>query len=156
MNSKKSINILSIDGGGIRGVLPAEILIYVEKRLSELYGKETRLSEHFDYISGTSTGGILASLYCFPDENGRSKYSTLDALNIYMKHGGSIFKKEFRWFFTLNGIFGPRYRPNNLERLFKSYSDEEIKESIPMYIEKIFKDNSSLTTKELKEILNKV
>lgn len=43
-----------------------------------------------------------------------------------------------------------------LERLFKSYSDEEIKESIPMYIEKIFKDNSSLTTKELKEILNKV
>jgi len=124
MNSKKSINILSIDGGGIRGVLPAEILIYVEKRLSELYGKETRLSEHFDYISGTSTGGILASLYCFPDENGRSKYSTLDALNIYMNHGSYIFKKEFRWFFTLNGIFGPRYRPNNLDKLFKNYFDD--------------------------------
>ena len=43
-----------------------------------------------------------------------------------------------------------------LEKLFKSHSDEEIKESIPMYIEKIFKDNSSLTTKELKEIINKV
>ena len=127
---KKSINVLSIDGGGIRGVLPAQILIYVEKKLSELYGKETRISDHFDYVSGTSTGGILASLYCFPDGDGNPKYSAIDASNLYMDHGTYIFKKEFRWFFTFGGFFGPRYRPNNLEKLFKFYfGDTRIKES---------------------------
>jgi patatin-like phospholipase/acyl hydrolase len=127
---KKTINILSIDGGGIRGVLPAEILIYVEKKLSELYGRETKISEHFDYIAGTSTGGILASLYCFPDENGNPKYSAIDASNLYMEHGTSIFKKDFRWFFTFNGFFGPRYNPDNLEKLLKVYfGDIRIKES---------------------------
>ena len=66
---KKTVNVLSIDGGGIRGVLPAQILIYVEKKLSELYGKETKISDHFDYVAGTSTGGILASLYCLFAKN---------------------------------------------------------------------------------------
>lgn len=124
------INILSIDGGGIRGVLPAEILIYVEKKLSELYKKDIKLSDHFDYITGTSTGGILAALYCFPDEYGNPKYSAEDASNLYMEHGTYIFKKEFRWFYTFNGKIGPRYRPNNLEKLFDIYfKDVRIKES---------------------------
>jgi len=127
---KKTVNVLSIDGGGIRGVLPAQILIYVEKKLSELYGKETKISDHFDYVAGTSTGGILASLYCFPDENGNPKYSAIDASNLYMDHGTKIFKKDFRWFFTFNGFFGPRYNPDNLEELLKVYfGDIRIKES---------------------------
>lgn len=115
------INILSIDGGGIRGVLSAEILIYVEKKLSELYKKDIKLSDHFDYVAGTSTGGILGALYCFPDENGKPKYSAKEASDLYMDYGSHIFKKEFRWFYTFNGLFGPRYRPNNIESLFETY-----------------------------------
>jgi patatin-like phospholipase/acyl hydrolase len=127
---KDVINVLSIDGGGIRGVLPAEILVYVEKKLSELYNKEIKLSDHFDYVAGTSTGGILGALYCFPDENGNPKYSAQQASDLYMNYGSHIFKKEFRYFSTLNGMFGPRYRPNNLEGLFSDYfKDVRIKES---------------------------
>jgi patatin-like phospholipase/acyl hydrolase len=127
---KDVINVLSIDGGGIRGVLPGEILVYVEKKLSLLYKKDIKLSDHFDYIAGTSTGGILAALYCFPDENGNPKYSAEEASNLYMDHGTNIFKKEFRWFFTFNGFIGPRYRPNNLEKLLENYfKDVRIKES---------------------------
>ena len=127
---KDVINILSIDGGGIRGVLPAEILIYVESKLSELYKKDIKLSDHFDYIAGTSTGGILGALYCFPDKDGKPKYSAQEASDLYMNHGGYIFKKQVRWALTFNGFFGPRYNPDNLEKLFLEYfGDKRIKES---------------------------
>ena len=47
-----------------------------------------------------------------------------------MDHGTNIFKKDFRWFFTFNGFFGPRYNPDNLEKLLKVYfGDTRIKES---------------------------
>ena len=46
--------ILSIDGGGIRGVIPALVLAEIEKRTNK------RVADMFDLIAGTSTGGILA------------------------------------------------------------------------------------------------
>ena len=46
--------ILSIDGGGIRGIIPAIVLKEIEKETS----RDT--AEIFDFIAGTSTGGLLA------------------------------------------------------------------------------------------------
>ena len=51
----KEFKILSIDGGGIRGILPAQILAEVEADLCN----GNPLSSYFDMITGTSTGGIL-------------------------------------------------------------------------------------------------
>lgn len=55
----KKFKILSIDGGGIRGVFPAKYLACVEEEL-ERQGKSGQLCDHFDLICGTSTGGIIA------------------------------------------------------------------------------------------------
>lgn len=51
--------ILSIDGGGIRGVIPATFLALLEEQLKR-EGKAAKTSDYFDLICGTSTGGIIA------------------------------------------------------------------------------------------------
>ncbi|HLB46885.1 MAG TPA: patatin-like phospholipase family protein, partial [Anaerolineales bacterium] len=50
----KKIRILSIDGGGIRGVIPAMVMAEIEKRT------QRPIAELFNLVAGTSTGGILA------------------------------------------------------------------------------------------------
>jgi len=58
---RKKVRILSIDGGGIRGILPATILHYLENQLQVKTGDdEVRLSDYFDYMAGTSTLDGLA------------------------------------------------------------------------------------------------
>ncbi|KAJ1416032.1 Patatin-like phospholipase domain [Sesbania bispinosa] len=52
------VTILSIDGGGIRGFIPATILAFLETQLQELDGESARLADYFDVIAGTSTGGL--------------------------------------------------------------------------------------------------
>lgn len=69
--SKRLIKILSIDGGGVRGIIPATILANLESRLPP--GR--RLGECFDIIAGTSAGGIIALLLATPDSNGKPKYT---------------------------------------------------------------------------------
>jgi len=54
------VKILAIDGGGIRGVIPAVLLAEIEKRTGQ------PISELFDLIAGTSTGGIPALLLAAP------------------------------------------------------------------------------------------
>ena len=63
----KKVRILSLDGGGIRGVIPAYILQYVEQKLIEITKKpNARIADYFDLIVGTSTGGILTCFYLTP------------------------------------------------------------------------------------------
>src|SRR5690554_283377 len=55
----KKFKILSIDGGGIRGLIPAKVLADLEEELKK-EDPDKPLHEHFDLICGTSTGAILA------------------------------------------------------------------------------------------------
>jgi patatin-like phospholipase/acyl hydrolase len=111
--------ILSIDGGGIRGILPGQVLVSLEKKLQKKSGNaNARLTDYFDLFAGTSTGGILTGLYLCPDNNGKPKYSASDAVELYSQHGGSIFKKKR---FTLDGLIEETYDASELETLLKGY-----------------------------------
>ena len=87
---KKKICILSIDGGGIRGIIPAKILVRLEKLLQE-YSRnpQARISDYFDLIAGTSTGSILTGLYLCPSDGERkmAKYTAQQALDLYLNEG---------------------------------------------------------------------
>lgn len=80
--------ILSIDGGGIRGLIPALVLAEIEQATGK------RISELFDLIVGTSTGGILALALNIKDTNGKAKYSAEDLTKIYLERGKNVFDKS--------------------------------------------------------------
>lgn len=88
--------ILSIDGGGIRGILAAEILSKLEKMIADRTGDPAaRLADHFDLIAGTSTGGILSAIYLYPDaEKRRPLYSAGEASKLYLENAKKIFKRK--------------------------------------------------------------
>lgn len=83
--------ILSIDGGGIRGIIPAIILDEIEKRT----GKP--ICQLFNLIAGSSTGGILTAGLTKPDPHNKHQpyFKAQDLIDIYRKHGERIF---YEWF----------------------------------------------------------
>jgi uncharacterized protein len=115
--SVKSIKVLAIDGGGIRGIVPAVILSEIQERLGpELY-------ESFDLISGTSTGGIIALGIATPCNNGRP-YSPGQLVNLYIENGPAIFKKN--WLTPARELLLPKYSPSALQQaLVKFFGDTQ-------------------------------
>lgn len=105
--------ILSIDGGGIRGIIPALVLTDLARRLGAL-----PLHEAFDMIAGTSTGGIIAAgLTCpHPDDAKKAACTPDDLVSLYADEGGEIFKKlPFVGLVNPFGINDPQYKPDALE-----------------------------------------
>ncbi|HEY4153831.1 MAG TPA: patatin-like phospholipase family protein [Puia sp.] len=122
----KKIRILSIDGGGIRGILPGTILSYLEAAINKIDpGGPQNIGDYFDMIAGTSTGGILTCLYLMPGANGKARYSASDALNLYLDHGESIFKRSL-WekISSGSGVIHSKYPVSKLESLLLQYCGE--------------------------------
>lgn len=63
----KKITILSLDGGGIRGIISCIILRYIEEQLRKQDSTDAKLADYFDLIAGSSTGGLIASILLYPD-----------------------------------------------------------------------------------------
>jgi predicted acylesterase/phospholipase RssA len=109
--------VLALDGGGIRGVIPARVLEEIERRC----GKP--IAEMFDMISGTSTGGIITLGLTKPDASGtRPQYSASDMLRFYTEQGATIFSKSFgRKVASLFGLTDARYSAKPLETLLEGH-----------------------------------
>jgi patatin-like phospholipase/acyl hydrolase len=118
----KKISILSIDGGGIRGIIPAVILNYLEEELQRKTGNpQTCLADYFDMIAGTSTGGILTCFYLLPPSSSQeqhSKYFAYEAIRIYADYGKNIFKpKAIKPFRGISNLFSEKYLEDGLESI---------------------------------------
>ncbi|KAG7544772.1 Patatin-like phospholipase domain [Arabidopsis suecica] len=85
------VTILSIDGGGVRGIIAGVILAYLEKQLQELDGEDVRLADYFDVIAGTSTGGLVTAMLAVPDGTGRPHFAAKDIVPFYLEHCPKIF-----------------------------------------------------------------
>lgn len=109
--------VLSLDGGGIRGIVSATILAGLEERL------DAPLADHFDLIAGTSTGGIIALGLALTDSTGRPKHTAEEIVSFYREEGPEIFHRPWHHVLTsLAGLADERY-PNRpiedvLERFF--------------------------------------
>ena len=115
--------ILSIDGGGIKGIVPAVVLLHLEKLLQHLSNnKNSRIHDYFDLFSGASTGAIIIAGLLSPDQNNRPKYSSEEILDLYLENGHIIFNSSFfQEIKSVSGIVNVKYDPEGLESVFEKY-----------------------------------
>lgn len=90
----KKICILSLDGGGIRGIISCIILRYIEEQLQKQDNSQNKLGDYFDLVAGSSTGGLITSIMLYPDEKRNARYS--------IQKGSTVFGKRRR---HLSGFF---------------------------------------------------
>ena len=111
--------ILSIDGGGIRGLIPALILQEIETQT----GKP--IYKLFDLIVGTSTGGILAIGLTKPG----NVFSAKELVSLYRNQGGEIFTRSlWKYASSVGGVFDERYNEDSLEEILKErFGETELK-----------------------------
>ena len=110
------ITILSIDGGGIRGVIPAVILAELERQTG------LPVCRLFDFVAGTSTGGLITAMLVCPGTGSAPKYTAAQVLSAYLELGGAVFRRSpIRAAATLGGLAGPRYSARSLEHYLKKY-----------------------------------
>ncbi|XP_057529839.1 patatin-like protein 1 [Amaranthus tricolor] len=122
-NRGNLITILSIDGGGVRGTIPAVILDFLEKQLQRLDGEEARLADYFDVISGTSTGGLITAMLTAPNERNRPLYAAKEIVPFYLEHSPKIFPQPRGIFGSMGTLVkvlnGPKYDGKYLHQLVK-------------------------------------
>ena len=98
-----TFKILSIDGGGIKGIFPAQVLTCLEDNC--LGGQP--IGDYFDLIAGTSTGGIIA----LGLGAGLTAHALLD---LYVTEGHRVFPPEQR---ASSGRLVPRLLSNRYDRV---------------------------------------
>ncbi|XP_021767644.1 patatin-like protein 2 [Chenopodium quinoa] len=117
------VTILSIDGGGVRGLIPGTILAFLEDQLQKLDGEDARLADYFDVMAGTSTGGLVTAMLAAPNENNRPLFAAKDIKQFYLDHCPGIFPQEKSIFGHARDIMksleGPKYDGKYLHEIAK-------------------------------------
>lgn len=112
--NRNAKRVLCMDGGGIRGILPAMVVAELERRTGR------RACELFDLIAGTSTGGIIAMGLVMPGPDGTPAFSASDGVAIYADQGPLIFSRDHRsMLHSVGGILHERYQAEGLEDVLR-------------------------------------
>jgi hypothetical protein len=123
---KEPHKLLAIDGGGIRGVLSLKILEEIEQLLiKESKRADYRLADYFDYVAGTSTGGVIAAGIAVG-------MSVKEILEFYLNNGAAMFDKA-----------------SIIRRLHYQYKSEPL----AVQLQKVFGEGTTLGAPELETLL---
>jgi predicted acylesterase/phospholipase RssA len=127
--------ILAIDGGGVRGVIPARILAEIEERTQK------PISEQFDLIAGTSTGALLALGLTRPSDADARKpaFRANEFVDLYLKRGRDVFPTSFGLLRTIRSAFSPKYGAVGLESVLQQYfGDVQLEEALTRVLVPIY------------------
>jgi patatin-like phospholipase/acyl hydrolase len=111
--------ILSIDGGGIRGIIPALVLAEIERRTGR------PVARLFDLVAGTSTGGIIALGVTVPLCPGAPLYTARHFVELYENEGARIFSRSLaRTLVTMDSLTWRKYSSTGIEGVLADYFGE--------------------------------
>jgi patatin-like phospholipase/acyl hydrolase len=105
--------ILSISGGGIRGVIPTVVLKHLEERVPDV-------GSVFDLVAGTSTGGLIALALA-------AGMKPSEILDFYRNYGAEIFSRSWwRVLTSMNGLIRAKYDNDGLRRILNKIFAPEL------------------------------
>jgi patatin-like phospholipase/acyl hydrolase len=111
------LKVLSVDGGGIRGIIPAIFLTELEYRTAK------PIHELFNIMAGTSTGGLLVLGLSKPDPKApeKAQYRAEDLVNLYRNEGRLIFPTSAWGRLGINTVADERYPLRGIESVLEKY-----------------------------------
>src|SRR5215211_1475232 len=120
----KNFRILSVDGGGLRGLVPALLLLDLEERLEAKSGERRPLSDYFHLFAGTSTGGLISLGLTArdPEQPDRPSMNAEELVALYRERAAAIFPPRFRLLRLLRSMVMPKFSNKGLRKAV----DEEI------------------------------
>jgi uncharacterized protein len=125
--------VLSIDGGGIRGLIAARVIARLEELISEEAGEERRMADCFHMFAGTSTGGLLALGLTVPDpaNPSRPRLSGADLVELYMSEGPRIFGDTLHKLISLGGWIAPKHSEARLAQALRDrFGEARLREAL--------------------------
>ncbi|KAG5224079.1 hypothetical protein OIU76_024039 [Salix suchowensis] len=108
--------ILSIDGGGVRGIIPSIVLAALEAKLQVLdeENKDARIADYFDFIAGTSTGGLMTAMLTTPNAEKRPLFEAKDIVKFYLEKSPLIFPQTTEQLLEDDQLFHDEAAMNSL------------------------------------------
>ncbi len=94
MSNRNYKVVLSIDGGGIKGLVPLVVLDHIVENFAAI-GKQIVIPDLVDLFAGSSTGSVICAALMNKNRNGSMQFKVTDVLNLYLDKGNQIFRKEF-------------------------------------------------------------
>lgn len=112
----QAVRVLSVDGGGVRGIVPALVLAEIEARTGR------QAAELFDVVAGTSIGAVLAVGLAVPGENGKPRWCAEDGVEIYRSRLPEVFdRSSWRSLAGAGGVLHERYDEGPVETMLAHY-----------------------------------
>jgi uncharacterized protein len=111
----RTMNLLTIDGGGVRGIIPASVLAYVEARAGR------PVADLFDLVAGASTGSLIAVALSKPGDDGRPSLAARQVAESYMQDVQRLFPSGVMLDIeTTDGLLRPKFSAQALEALLQA------------------------------------
>ncbi|UCS91628.1 patatin-like phospholipase family protein [Echinicola marina] len=131
----KKVKIISIDGGGVRGVIPALILQALEEKIQlRTKNKHSRLVDFVDFFAGTGSGGVITCALLNPDDKlkAKAKFSTEEVNNFFHEFCLKAYSKShLHKIQTLGGLLNDKYTDKALNTLFtEQFADNKFSQLI--------------------------
>ena len=122
--------IISVDGGGIKGIVAITVLQAMQKKLPK------PIHEQADCFAGPSTGGLSACGLTAPGEDGKPRFTTDEVVKIYQTLGPKVFNRSF-WHKvkTVWGLLGPKFPLDGLSEVSdEKFGDTQLNECLTQVV----------------------